>query len=414
MCHKRITGFSIFFGLQPRLEIHPDELDEEDLLTRSVPGKVHLEELNHEGKRMKKVLFATTALAALSMSGAAFAGAHDSGNFGISGETVVGYNDNIENGIFQETNIDLKASKDLGDYQIDAHGRLNFDWNEGTDEDSDDDSTTAEVEFKKAALKTPVGTLTFADSQDGTGASDRFYKDRDGMALDVQNLDGIGSLQWEGNVGQFNYAVDTGSIENAVSDDWSVGLGTDIAVGGGDIGLGFGYDNNSGGTNSDRLGIGADFSFGMVEVGTSYMTGSVGGVDETSVAVDLGFNVTPELEIGAYYAQNDVADNKYGVTLDYETGPITIAIDYDTGDGATVDNYEIDVSYDTGAGITLYAGYDDQEANTASVGTTGAFYVGAEIAIADGIEATVAYAEADEIGGPEFKDGTSAFLKLKY
>ena len=350
---------------------------------------------------MKKVLFATTALAAVSLSGAAYSAAHDSGNFGISGETVVGYNDEIENGIFQETNIDFKAVKDLGDYEVGGLARLNLDWTENAGESSG-------VEFKNAYVKTPVGTLTFADSQDGTSASDLWYADRDGMALDVQNLDGLASLLWEGNVGQFNYAIDTGDIDNNVDDDWSVGLGTTLSTGSGDIDLGFGYDNNSGGTGGDVFGVSADLSVGMVNVGVSYIDGSA----ETSTGVAIDFDVTPELNVGAYYAMNDVADDKYGVTLDYATGPITIAIDYDTGNGATVDNYEIDVSYDTGAGITVFAGYDDQEVNYD--GNNGSFYIGAEIDVADGVTATVAYAEADEIGGPEFKGGTSAFLTLKY
>ena len=368
---------------------------------------------------MKKVLFATTALAALSMSGAAFAGGHASGNFGLSGETVVGYNDEIETGIFQDTNIDIKASKDLGDYQIDAHGRLNLDWNEGVDEDNDDDSTTAEVEFKKAALKTPVGTLTFSDSQDGTSASDLWYADRDGMEIDVQNLDGKGSLLWEGNVGQFEYAVDTGSIENnngtaddPISDDWSIGLGTSLAAGGNDIDLGFGYDNNHNGANDDRLGVSADFGAGAFAVGLSYITGSVAGVDESSIGVEVGYDITPDLNVEVFYAENDTADNQYGIGFDYSAGQFAIDFQYSTGDGAVEDNYEVNASFDTGVGATLFVGYDELETNTD--GGTGAFYAGTEIDIADGVTATVAYAEADEIDGPEFKEGTSAFLTLKY
>jgi len=70
----------------------------------------------------------------------------------------------------------------------------------------------------------------------------------------------------------------------------------------------------------------------------------------------------------------------------------------------TTTNTEIDVSYDMGNGVVGYVGWDEAD---------GA-YVGAEIDVADGIKATIAYAEADEIGGPEFKDGTSAYLSLTY
>lgn len=370
---------------------------------------------------MKKVLFATTAAAALSISGAAFAAGHDSGNFGFSGTTKLGYNDNKNGGIFMDTDIDIVASKDMGDYEVGAKLELDGTWEEVAGE-------STSVAFDSAYIKSSIGTLTFSESSDGTNASDAYYVDRDGMELDVLNLDGLASLRWNGDAGQVMYAIDTGDLNNGVDDDFGLGLGLGIASGAGDIDLGFGYDNNVSGDTTlsgSTFGVSADFDLGMFAVGLSYADGNkYTAADATtgtpasiaavsSMGIDIGFEVTPELELGVYYADN-TGDNEYGVTLDYSNGPISIAFDYDTGDGATTDNYEIDVSYDTGAGVVLYAGYDDQEANTASAGTTGAFYAGAEIDIADGISATVSYAEADEIGGPEFKDGTSAFVTIKY
>ncbi len=361
---------------------------------------------------MKNVLFTTTALAALSLGGAAFAGAHSSGNFGISGSTDVGYNDDIENGIFQETNIDIKASKDAGNgVTVSGAVRLNLDWYEGTDEDTDDDSTTAEVEFKNISVATGVGTLEYADSFDGTGASDSFYTDRDGMEIDMQNGDGIAGLKWSGDLGAFGYAIDAGSLENATGDDFSIGFGGDF--GPATVGLGFQNDSYNNATGQ-AIGVSADFSAGIADVGVSYITDDA----TSSIGLAASAEVSPGITVGAYYALNDTAGvgDKFGVTFDYANGPLGIAVDYDSGeDGANDagdDRIEVDVSYDMGNGVVGYVGWDSLDINDS--GDQGAFYVGAQIEIADGVSATIAYAEADEIGGPEFKDGTSAFLSLTY
>lgn len=365
---------------------------------------------------MKNVLFTTTAVAALALGGTAFAAGHSSGNFGISGSTDVGYNDadngtnataananKSEGGIFQSTNIDVKASVDFGGgYTGAAHGRMNLDWDEANGEQSN-------VEFKNVSLTTPIGTLSFTDDGDGNGASDEWYVDRDGMAVDVQNPDGLSQLKWIGDVGNFGYAVDAYDINNATDDDWSIGLGGDF----GPVAVGLGYDNNTAGTGNSAFGISADFDAGIFDIGVSYADNEV----NNSIGVAAAVEATPGLTVGAYYAVNDVTDDKYGVTLDYVMGGLTLAVDYNTGNGATVDEVEIDVSYDLSNGIVLYAGYSDgvQGATDPNPGAEEGYYVGAEIDVASGVKATIAYSpDAHEIGGPEFKHGTSAFLTLTY
>ena len=343
---------------------------------------------------MKNVLFTTTAIAGLALSGAAFAAGHASGNIGLSGSTDVGYNDDIEGGIFQETNIDIKASKDAGNgFMVGGHVRLNLDWYEGAGE-------STSLEFKSIYVETPIGKLEYADSFDGTGASDSFYKDRDGMAEDMTNGDGHAGLKWSGDAGPIGYAIDLGNLDGGSTvnngDHYSIGAGGSFGA----VTVGLGWENDSHEGAGQVLGVSADFAAGIVEVGVSYIDSDV----ETSTGIAAAAEVMPGLTVGAYYAMNDTADDAYGVTFDYENGPFTLAIDYDDGNGATVSNYEIDVSYAVNDMITLYAGTDEADGS----------YVGAEIAVADGITATIAYAEADEIGGPEFKDGTSAFLSLTY
>ena len=358
---------------------------------------------------MKKVLFTTTAALALSISCAAFADVH--AGFSFSGTTKIGFNsDNDaattddEGGIFMDTDIDISASKSIGDYEIGAKAELDADW------DEEDAATvdTASFGFDSAYVDTPIGKLTWSESADEGSAADLFYVDRDGQAEDVADLDGIANLLWEGNVGQFEYAIGTGSLEDGSSsstpaptnaDDWSIGLGTALTTGAGDIDLGLGYVNNDGAGNT-QTGVSADFGLGMASVGLSYLTGA-----QDTFGVKVGVDVTPELSVAVYYADNSAADNEYGAFVDYASGPFSIGFDYHTGDGAVVDNFEVDASYDTGAGATVYAGYDD---------ASGESYVGAEVDIADGITGTVAWSDGHEVGGPEFTLGTSAFITIKY
>jgi hypothetical protein len=359
---------------------------------------------------MKNVLFTTTAIAGLALSSAAFAAGHSSGNFGIAGSTDVGYNDDIEGGIFQETNIDITASKDAGNgFMVGGQVRLNLDWAEGTDTDNTNGDT--DVEFKSVYVETPIGKLEYTDSSDGTSASDAFYKDRDGMTVDVQNLDGIASLRWSGDMGDFGYAIDTGNVENANSNDWSIGAGGTFGA----VTVGLGYDNESGGAAgaSSVMGVSADFDAGVFGVGLSYAASDT----VTSIAVVAAAEVGAGFTIGAYYANNDDADgDDYGVTLDFANGPFSVAVDYNTGENGP-DEIEVDAAFAVNSMVSLYVGYSDaiQGAGDPNPGDEEGVYAGAVVSIADGIEATISYSpDFDEIGGPEFKQGTSAFLSLTY
>lgn len=364
---------------------------------------------------MKNVLFTTTAIAGLALSGAAFAAGHSSGNFGISGSTDIGYNDEVEGGIFAETNIDIKASKDAGNgITIGGHARLNFDWYQADpslgNSDGNAKGQATAIELKSVYVDTAVGKLEYADSFDGTGASDSFYKDRDGMAEDMTQGDGHAGLKWSGEAGPIGYAIDLGNIEGNsgtnAEDHYTIGLGGEF----GPATVGLGWENNSHEGAGSVLGVSLDFAAGPVDVGVSYIDSDV----DTSTGVAVSAEVGAGLTIGAYYAMNDSeADDSMGVTLDYANGPFAVAIDYDMNrPGTNDDNFEIDVSYEVNSYVTVYAGYDDKEVNYD--GDAGSFYAGAEIMVADGVNATIAYAQADEIGGPEFKGGTSAFLSLTY
>jgi len=324
---------------------------------------------------MKNVLFTTTAVAALAVSGAAFAGAHDSGNFGI----------------------DVKASADLGNgYSMSATAGIDLELSETDGNDSD------VVTFENAALKTPFGTLSLDDDIDGKTAADEFYNDRDGMAIDVPDADGDAGIKWVGDMGDFGYAISTG--DSVAGADGTGEIPTNFTIGaGGTFGaaeVGFGYAEGAGAAD-DTIGVSADFSVGDYGIGLSFADGAATSI---GVEADADFG---DFGVSAFYAVND-SDDKYGVGVTYGNGPLSLSTEFNTGAGDVEDNIVVEVEYEVNDDITLYVGMDDSE------GPDDGLWAGIKTDINDGISATIAYAEFDEAGDPEFKQGTSAYLTVKY
>ena len=331
---------------------------------------------------MKNVLFATTALVATAFAGSAYADAHMS--VGLSGGVKAGYNDDIEGGLFGDFNIDVTGKWEGDGYTLEVKFGGDADFDEtGADGATWDDNATF-------TLTTPVGELKVGDLDD-KGASERFYADREGMADDVFNDDGNDSISWHGDVGDFGYAISTpvdGDDEN-----WSIGLGGSFGV----VSFGIGYDNVASGDATSAVSV--DFDAGVADIGLSYI--SKGG--DTSFGAVASAEVSAGLTLGAFYAQNGGAgdEDKYGVLVDYVNGPLTVGVDFTAGETSEA---EIDVVYDAGV-ASIQLGYDE--------GSDGG-YIGAVVPLNDYVDVIAAYAEYDEAGDYEFKQGTSLYVTASF
>jgi len=334
---------------------------------------------------MKNVLFTTTALVALAGAAAA--------EVGFSGAVTAGYNDEIEGGLFWEADLDLTGSVDLGD-NVTAEVTVQMgDWfNDGG---TDHNAITAEIAYTGDTLS---ASLKFGDLGD-KGASEYFYSDRSGMELDVENHDGTEDVRALLEFGNFGVAVGCGEVGNGTCDDgMNIGAGATF----GSIELGIGYDEDAGG-QTQVTAVSADTEFGAISVGVSYATSSTD--PEGSIGVEVGFDVSDALGLGVYYAANDVGDDAYGASVDYTAGALTAGVYFDHTPGG-VDEFGVDVSYAVNDMLTANAGYFDDGA--------GVFYVGMDYAVNDSITATVSYADADEISGPEYKDGITALITASF
>jgi len=379
---------------------------------------------------MKNVLFATTALVA--MAGMANAASHAGVSF--SGEMTAGYNDVIEGGLFWDAELGVEATVDFGDnvtasvewtvIEADETGFTAF----GTN-----DIPTITIAYDNGSLSAKL----VAGDQDENGASEMWYADRDGMAVDVFEFDDT-LIDFTASVEFGNFGIAATSCTGCAN----VAYGAFASFG--SIELGLGFDNISGGTNT--LAVSADAELGSFSVGVSYASGETSytvntGIDgddtdplvtggtlttiapENSIGVEVGYEISSALSLDAYFARNSVRGSDFGVSATYTAGAIELSAYFDqettvgTPTGVDVDG---DGFY-TGGMTTatqssnsygLDVAYTVSEQLTATVGVfsdgTFVYYAGIEYSVNDNISATVSYATADEISGPEFKNVITA------
>lgn len=342
---------------------------------------------------MKNVLLATTALVA--MAGAA------SAEISWSGSADIGYNDDINGGLFYDATFDVKGTFDLGDGYA---ATISF----GSDLDTSGPvgatpwagvSDTRFDSFPTIEITSPFGSLKGGDLDD-KGASEYFYKDRDGMAADVENHDSTTRFDWRALVEFGNYGLAVGGEGDGTGniDGLSVGAGATF----GNFTLGLAYDEADTTHTGTNSAVSLDTTFGAATIGLSYIAGSA----ENSVGVAVGYEVSSDLSFDAYYANNSVSADEYGVSVAYTTGAIGLDAYYEGVSGAA-DTYGVDVSYDISSDLIAYAGYKDA-AGTAQ------YYVGATYEINENLSTTVSYSDGDEVSGPEFKDGVSLFISASF
>lgn len=344
---------------------------------------------------MKNVLLTTTALVAFAGAAAA--------DVSWSAGADLGYNDDVKGGYFYDANLDVAASADLGD-GYSASISYGFDLETGKTGLQSDAYPTVEI-------IAPFGSLKGGDLGD-KGASEYFYADRDGMALDVENHDSSARFDIRALAEFGDFGVAVGGVDDGAGelDGLNVGAGGTF----GNVTVALGYDEEdagaaSAGTYVDSLlattAVSLDTTFGGATVGLSYITNDA----ETSTGVAVGFEVSADLSVGVYYANNDAAGDNYGASADYTMDALTVGAYYDHTEATDADAFGIDVSYAVSADVTAYAGYFD-----ADLGADGVSYVGVVYAINDSVSATVSFAEANEISGPEFKNGTTVMLSASF
>ncbi len=364
---------------------------------------------------MKNVLFATTALVA--MTGTAFAASHGgmAPTLSFSGDVEAGYNDEHMGGLYVIGDVGATATVDLGDNVTAsvAWGGVHYDASSATPITLNTD-ITAEFVYTGSSY---TASLRLGDLND-KGASEYFYKDRSGMKLDVENQDNKNDARALIQFGNYGIAVGCGAAQPAnrlgTCDGMNIGLGATM----GSIKIGVGYDDaaNAGGA---RTGVSVDTTIGSIDLGLSYITDNT----NNSIGVTVG-KTFGSVKVGAYFAANSAATapDGYGLTLGYSSGAMSIDAAWDH---LATDTYTVDASYAVSDALKIKLGYSNasETVYTAPVNpgpavkaasTADHYQVGVEYAVNSNISATLSYSNADGFGDAAYNQGISAFISASF
>jgi len=198
---------------------------------------------------------------------------------------------------------------------------------------------------------------------------------------------------------------DAGGYDPFSNDDFDAsevfGISVGTTFGGADVQLAYATNQT---LNDDSLGFEVSYPFGPVTLGAYYV---LENDDESDIIGDLG---------------NEDLENSFGVSADYASGPLTVSAFYEfDDDGNQVDDvdsgldnngddqdedddYGIEVGYDVGNGLELYAGFIDETGN----------YVGAEYDLGNGAQLIASYADQDEEGAREYEAGTTLQVVFQF
>ena len=195
--------------------------------------------------------------------------------------------------------------------------------------------------------------------------------------------------------------------------------------------LGYNPTSNDDFDASEVFGISAGTTFGGADVQIAYATNLT--LNDDSLGFEVSYPFGP-VTLGAYYVLendddsdfdvgNDDLEDSFGVSADYASGPLTVSAFYEfEDDGNDVDDpgepefdedgddqdedddFGIEVGYDAGNGLQLYAGLIDETGN----------YVGAEYDLGNGAQLIASYADQDEEGAREYEAGTTLQVKFEF
>ncbi|NCO86689.1 MAG: porin [Rhodobacterales bacterium] len=340
---------------------------------------------------MKSILLASASV--IAFAGAAAA------EVSFGGSATLGYNDDINNGIYWEGDLSVSLSQELDNgLTAAASFGLNI-----TADDLTGDTVTSE-DFAISLTSESAG-LHFGVVDTAT---QRLWSAPDGMAADVFAEEGDwGDAQLRGDI---TYGGVDASISYGVAAGELVGLQVAATATFGNFNLGAAYqdaDSNAAAgavSGTDSFGVSLGTSFSGADVTLAYVDNG----DDTSIGIGASYPVGP-VTVGAYYAVNDPSDDAWGLTADYASGPLTVSAFYDVvgTDGV----FGVEGSYDVGNNITALFGVIDNG---------DAYYVAANVDMGGGASLLVSYAQDDNdpandaIGDPEYLHGITAEVGLSF
>lgn len=368
---------------------------------------------------MKSILLTSTALVAF--AGAAAADGHAEAGITFSGEATLGYNttdgvnDTVTEGFFWDSSVDvtMTAALDNGLVAEATFGLNVADNNLGEDVSSSD--FVVSLSGDNASLTfgdvDPVAEDRFGDVDGGTTNG---FNDQDVHFSDAVGFESIlvGEATFAGFTGAVSFGVDSDgtTIESDV-DAMQIHIAGTVSI----VDLELAYQEEFAGAD-EVFGIAASTTVAGADLTVSYVDDGT----ENSTGLSAAYPFGP-VTVAAYYSINDVAEDNFGIDLDYAANGIAVNVfaDVDGGenDADDVTSYGIEGSYDVGNGLTVFAGYLSSDAD----GANDTVYVAGEYDLGGGAEILVSYADdgdetalGEDLGDPEYKEGATIEVSFEF
>jgi hypothetical protein len=364
---------------------------------------------------MKRILLTSTALVAF--AGAATADVSWSGSAGL------GYNDNIEDGFFLDGDIDVTLSQEL-DNGVSVAATFGFELTDGNGPSVDTDGFNADNNML-LSVTSDSASLFFGDT---AYAAETYWSGVTNMEQDgFSEADGETVLRGEMTFGSvtagISYVLDAErTIDESAEDLVGTGDLEQLSVGAtadlGNFAVGFAYqeaydgtvdtlgnaNNNGDFVNEEVMGIFASTTFSGADVSFAYASKKDGAGDsESSTGIEVAYPIG-DVTATVFYVSESATDDNYGLKIDYASGPVTVTAFYHDGND---EDAGINVSYDVGNGLNIYAGGSDDDGQ----------YIGAEYDLGGGASLTASFADDagnDEIGPQEYLDGTTVAVSFSF
>lgn len=349
---------------------------------------------------MKSILLASASVFAFAGAAAA--------EVSFTGEAELGYNDDAigdNDGFYHDLDFTIVAEQEL-DNGLTAGASLDIsNLSDGGDIDASD--YTLYIESETAALR--FGDLDPVAEDNWGGVDGSAYENFNDQ--DVHFGPGgfeamlVGEIMYGGIDGMISYGVDT---DGATLEDDLDALQVYVTGDFGTVSAELAYQQEFGPTE-EVLGLGVSTTLAGADLGLAFVNADSG----QSIGVDVSYPFGP-VTAGAYFTSNDNDPDTYGVSVDYSDGPIAVNVFYDNDVDNNAEDYGIEGSYDVGNGLMIMAGVVDAGDDT---------YIAGTYDLGGGAELLVSYADDgddasgaadDEIGDPEYQDGTTVEVSFEF
>ena len=377
---------------------------------------------------MKSILLASTAIVAF--AGAAAADGHTTITPTIS--ATLGYNDRVspiddnEFGFYWDGILEIDATAEL-DNGITAGAFFSLTVAEDNDTVGDDSGVDVVGDDFVVSLSAANGALVFG--QTGV-ATDRYWLEAGDMeADDFTSGPDSNVIRGDINVGpvraSVSYIVDDAFVDGGGDDDpvEQFGFGAEYDAGFALFTAGYQADSDlaDGGdfNNNEIYGLSAQGTFSSVTATLAYAEDTT--LDLQSIGFEVAVPFGP-VTTTAYYVEEITGDDaedaglsddpNFGINVAYAEGPLGVTVDY--ANEQDLDVWAIDVSYDLGNGLTLFAGVENGNEEDED------YHVAAKYDLGGGADITFSYAEdddgdqEDEIGADDYQEGATVELVLAF